>query len=314
MSANDFRYSEIPEDLMDSLSQMYRSEKVKAVDDCPMHDTAIAYASGEFALEDNQKFRDHLHSCHICLNLVLDVKVAESESEAYAEGPVKVLPALSRNFKKSKRRDLSFLQMKRIPAFISRFWSRLASPKMIAALATACLAFIVIYHGLDDSEISKQFKTINKKMAVQNNKSTQPDVTGSDISSKTQGKAETLPENSQKYSPKGKIDPFDSLIENKNGVVLAKKKRLKKRTPRTPLERIDLSQLKLVGIIVSPDGNKALLEDATGKGYVISKGSYIGTNAGKVVEIEKDRVIVAEEVEDVRGNVTIQRKVLKLNK
>jgi type IV pilus assembly protein PilP len=56
------------------------------------------------------------------------------------------------------------------------------------------------------------------------------------------------------------------------------------------------------------------LEDASGKGYVISKGSYIGTNAGKVVEIEKDRVIVAEEVEDAVGNVTTQRKVLKLNK
>ena len=66
--------------------------------------------------------------------------------------------------------------------------------------------------------------------------------------------------------------------------------------------------------MLSPNGNKALLEDASGKGYVISKGSYIGTKAGKVVEIEKDRVIVAEEVQDAMGNVTIQRKELKLNK
>jgi type IV pilus assembly protein PilP len=104
------------------------------------------------------------------------------------------------------------------------------------------------------------------------------------------------------------------LLHKKQGAVSKKARKSKRRIPRTPLERIELSQLKLVGIIVSPDGNKALLEDATGKGYVISNGSYIGTNAGKVVEIQKDRVIVAEEVQDARGNVTIQRKELKLNK
>ena len=49
---------------------------------------------------------------------------------------------------------------------------------------------------------------------------------------------------------------------------IAAKKKIR-RVPRTPLERIDLSQLKLVAIIVSKSGNTALLEDATGKGYVI---------------------------------------------
>jgi type IV pilus assembly protein PilP len=115
------------------------------------------------------------------------------------------------------------------------------------------------------------------------------------------------------YNPKGKIDPFEPLFRDKPTVSRLKKKR-KKRTPRTPLEKIDLSQLKLVGIILASSGNRALVEEASGKGYVVKKGTYMGTNAGKVVKIEKDKVIVAEEYEDYSGNVALRNKELKLPK
>ncbi|MGD9042939.1 MAG: pilus assembly protein PilP, partial [Desulfobacterales bacterium] len=306
MSIKNLKYSEMPDDLMDSLSQIYISEKENAANKCHMHDTAIAFASGEFELEENQKFRDHLQTCHFCLNLVLDVKIAESESEANAQQTVAVLPALSKAFKKSKNRNLSFPQSKTKPAFISRARSILIAPKIIAALATACFAFIILYHGFNDSEIFNQFKTINKKTAAQKDEITKPDSTESAVPPEEKVKTERPSAQSKKYNTKGKIDPFETLFQKKPSVALKKAKR-KRRTPRTPLEKLDLSQLKLVAIMRSPDGNKALLEDASGKGYVISKGSYIGTNAGKVVEIEKDRVIVAEEVEDAVGNITTQR-------
>ena len=115
------------------------------------------------------------------------------------------------------------------------------------------------------------------------------------------------------YNPKGKINPFEPLFRDRPTVSLVNKKR-KKRTPRTPLEKIDLSQLKLVGIILASSGNRALVEEASGKGYVVKKGTYMGTNAGKVVKIDKDKVIVAEEYEDFRGNVTLRNKELKLPK
>ncbi len=115
------------------------------------------------------------------------------------------------------------------------------------------------------------------------------------------------------YNPKGKIDPFEPLFRERPTVASVKQKR-EKRIPRTPLEKIDLSQLKLVGIILASSGNKALVEESNGKGYVIKKGTYVGTNAGKVVQIEKDKVIVAEEYEDVLGNVTLRNKELKLPK
>jgi len=115
------------------------------------------------------------------------------------------------------------------------------------------------------------------------------------------------------YNPKGKIDPFEPLFKEKVAVAVARA-RHKKRIPRTPLEKIDLSQLKLVAIVLAKSGNRALVEESSGKGYVIKKGTYIGTNAGKVVAIAKDRVIVAEEYEDVNGNVTIHKKEIKLPK
>ena len=115
------------------------------------------------------------------------------------------------------------------------------------------------------------------------------------------------------YNPKGKIDPFEPLISERPTIALKKSKR-KRRAPRTPLEKIDLSQLKLVAIVLASSGNRALVEESSGKGYVVKKGTYMGTNSGKVVKIEKNKVIVAEEFEDYRGNVTQRNKEIKLPK
>jgi type IV pilus assembly protein PilP len=116
------------------------------------------------------------------------------------------------------------------------------------------------------------------------------------------------------YNPAGKIDPFEPLFKDKPSPKKEMKSKRKRRVPRTPLERIDISQLKLVGIILAASGNRALVEESTGKGYVIKKGTYIGTNAGKVTAIEKDAVIVEEEYEDVFGKLKVQKKELKLPK
>ncbi|OQX61222.1 MAG: hypothetical protein B5M56_09670 [Desulfococcus sp. 4484_241] len=70
----------------------------------------------------------------------------------------------------------------------------------------------------------------------------------------------------------------------------------RKRTFLTPLEKIGLSQLRLTGIIMAASGNRAIVEDSTGKGYVIRKGTYIGLNSGVVEKIAEDRVIVVETI------------------
>lgn len=146
----------------------------------------------------------------------------------------------------------------------------------------------------------------------------QPDVqTGSEQKTLASASPEATKPSASKmppiYDPKGKIDPFEPLFKETPEVALVKKER-KKRAPRTPLERIDIGQLKLVGIILAESGNKALVEEASGKGYIVKVGTYLGTNSGKVVTIEKDKVIVAEEYEDVLGNVTLRNTEIKLPK
>ncbi|MEJ2474650.1 MAG: pilus assembly protein PilP [Desulfobacterales bacterium] len=115
------------------------------------------------------------------------------------------------------------------------------------------------------------------------------------------------------YNPLGKIDPFEPLFKDEPELAPSESKR-KKRVPRTPLETIDLGQLKLVGVILASSGNRALVQEASGKGYIIKEGTYIGVNSGKVTEIKNDRVIVEEEIEDVVGKPTIRNKELVLPK
>jgi type IV pilus assembly protein PilP len=114
------------------------------------------------------------------------------------------------------------------------------------------------------------------------------------------------------YDAIDKIDPFEPLFSEKP--VSVKKKKDKKRIPRTPLERIDLSQLKLVGIILASSGNRALVEESSGKGYVIKTGTYIGVNSGKVVKIRKEKIVVEEEFEDVFGKTKLRQREIKLPK
>ena len=116
------------------------------------------------------------------------------------------------------------------------------------------------------------------------------------------------------YNPKGKIDPFIPLFQEKPAETQVGTKKRKKRTRLTPLEKIALNQLKLTAIILRPAGNKAMVEEATGRGYVVIKGTPIGRSWGKVTEILKDRIIIEEEVENLLGKVTLEKQEIKIQR
>lgn len=119
------------------------------------------------------------------------------------------------------------------------------------------------------------------------------------------------------YDPEGKINPFQPVFVTQTAqeAIRAGKKIQERKLLLTPLQKIDVSQLKVVGIIISPTGNKALVEDPSGKGYVITRGTYIGANYGQVKKILEDRIIVEEEVEDFfSGKMKLQEIELRLQK
>lgn len=118
------------------------------------------------------------------------------------------------------------------------------------------------------------------------------------------------------YNPARKIDPFEPLIKDESGKHASENLRSSRRTPLTPLEMLDLSQLKLTATIrtASGGGYKAMLEEATGKGYLIGLGTYVGIHSGRVTNIMKDRVVVEEEVEDDTGTVVTRKSEIKFHK
>ena len=110
------------------------------------------------------------------------------------------------------------------------------------------------------------------------------------------------------YNPVGKSDPFRPFIQ------LTSAKGGSKTAPLTPLQKYDISQLKLVAIISSPGGNIALVEDVAGKGYFLKKGTWIGKNDGKVTKILKDKVIIEEVYQDIFGQTKTNEVSISLHK
>ena len=109
------------------------------------------------------------------------------------------------------------------------------------------------------------------------------------------------------YNPAGKRDPFKPFI------TLGPKKPTA--TARlTPLQRYDVSELKLVGILKGPAGYRALMEDASGKGFIVTKGTLIGHENGRVKEIRKDRVIIKQTHKDIFGQIKEKEISIRLRK
>ncbi len=118
------------------------------------------------------------------------------------------------------------------------------------------------------------------------------------------------------YDPAKRLDPFVPLFradDGKGGGRDGKSKR-KKRVAQTPLERISLEQLQLKAVIRAPSGNRALVEDSGGKGYIIKSGTYIGLNAGIITKINADSIVVEEEKENLMGELVLQNTEIKLQK
>ena len=193
---------------------------------------------------------------------------------------------------------------------------------------TVCfICFFSLFAGCKDRvESTRQPQIVSKKIAAQTVDATLlpkalEKVAGTSVDqpAAAEGREDittplVLPEIKLVYDPTGKIDPFVPLMEDKPALAEGTQTVKKRRIPLTPLEKVDLSQLRLEGVLLAPNGNRAMVAEASGKGYIVSVGTYIGTQSGRVTQILKDRMIIEEEVENVLGKVTLQNRELKLQK
>lgn len=105
------------------------------------------------------------------------------------------------------------------------------------------------------------------------------------------------------YDPTGKRDPFRPPRISQMLVGGAE---------RTPLQRYELGQLRLVAVIYDTRDPRAVVEDDGGLGYIIRVGTKIGVNDGVVRGIERGRVLVEEESVDFFGEHRASEVVLEM--
>lgn len=110
-----------------------------------------------------------------------------------------------------------------------------------------------------------------------------------------------------RYSPVGKPDPFRPW-----GLTVAAPPRPKETL--SPLERYELGQLKLVGVIWNIREPKAMVEDSAGLGYVLRIGTPIGPNEGKVKAIKPSEVVIEERYVDFYGARKSREVSMKLSR
>lgn len=93
-----------------------------------------------------------------------------------------------------------------------------------------------------------------------------------------------------RYQGEGQRDPFQPLT--------------KKRLIATGQVTVDISDLRLIGVMWGPDGNLALVEDSGGMGYVLRAGDRVA--GGRVLSVSQDTVLFELTAYGTRVKVTLK--------
>ncbi len=82
--------------------------------------------------------------------------------------------------------------------------------------------------------------------------------------------------------------------------------------PQSPLQRYEISQLKLIGLVLDLRPPRAMLQDHSGMGYIVTPGTPIGRRHGVVKSIEPGRLVVEEVVLDYYGRQQPHQVVVEM--
>ncbi len=81
---------------------------------------------------------------------------------------------------------------------------------------------------------------------------------------------------------------------------------------RSPLQRYEIGQLKLVAVIYDTSSPRAVVEDEAGLGYIVKVGTEIGVNGGIVRGIDRGRILVEEQSVDFFGETHSSEVILEM--
>ncbi|MGH0037780.1 MAG: pilus assembly protein PilP [Myxococcota bacterium] len=109
------------------------------------------------------------------------------------------------------------------------------------------------------------------------------------------------------YDSTGKRDPFRSFRWEREQEVADE-------GTLGPLEQFELEQLDVTAVIWSTHRPRALVEDPSGRSYIVHEGTRIGKNDGLVIHIGDNLVLVKETYVDFAGEQTTKDVELRIRR
>jgi len=109
------------------------------------------------------------------------------------------------------------------------------------------------------------------------------------------------------YDADGRRDPFLPLAQIRKPIS-------ESGLPLTPLQKFDLGQFRLIGVIIGRNEPMAMVMAPGGKAYVLKRGIKIGKNAGQVIDIREDAVVIEERFYDFAGEYRTSVQEIQLPK
>jgi type IV pilus assembly protein PilP len=119
-------------------------------------------------------------------------------------------------------------------------------------------------------------------------------------------KTEQTPTVAFSYRPVNRRDPFAPIVMRQE-----KKASI---GDRPPLERYNISEFKLSGIVWGGFGYNAMLEGPDGKGYFIRVGTILGPNRGVVKKITQNVIVIEEKFKNMMGEIERKEITVQLRK
>lgn len=132
----------------------------------------------------------------------------------------------------------------------------------------------------------------------------QPIASASTATTLTQ--AEEKPADAYTYHAAGRRDPFAPII--------MKQEKKASVGDRPPLERYNISEFKLTGIVWGGFGYNAMVEGPDGKGYFIRVGTILGPNRGVVRKITQNMMVIEETFKNFAGETEHKEIIIELRK
>ncbi len=91
-----------------------------------------------------------------------------------------------------------------------------------------------------------------------------------------------------------------------------KPKKVADETFLTPLQRYDLQQLTVVGVLLDLEPPRAMVQDDAGMGYIVTPGTQIGRRSGVVTDVQPRQIIVEETYVDFYGREQVRKAILEM--